>query len=35
MELVMLLQNGGIKDIFQRGKVELGKQVSLAFVIYE
>ena len=29
MGLVMIQQNGEIKSIFQRGKVELGKQISL------
>ena len=29
MELVMTEQNGGIKNIFQHGKIEFGKQVSL------
>ena len=30
MELVMIQQNGEVKNIIQRVKVELGKQVNLA-----
>ena len=30
MELVMIQQNGEIKNLFQRGKVELGKQKNNA-----
>ena len=33
MELVTIKQTGEIKNISQRGKVELGKQISLACYI--